>query len=130
MVNFNNESTVSTSAANIVKILVLQRRADLIEALEGYKKQAYKGLEVDIAPVRARLFSLFIELQGSLKRQLKSEADYIELKRKVESDNEEEMLEAIYYFNEYLDKMRLTRIDTKETYDSGSLESENKVAGL
>jgi len=129
VVDFNNETTVGTPAVDVVRILILQRRADLFEAVEKYNKQSYQGQQADLSIVRARLKSLFLEIQAALKRRLKPDV-YKELMQKIEQDDEEKIMEAIYFLNEHLDNMRLTRIDTKTQYDSTRVEIENKAKRL
>jgi hypothetical protein len=126
MVDFDNEATVGTPAADIVRILILQRRSDLFEALEAYRKRDYLGASSDISTVRARLNTLFLEIQGTLKRRLKEE-EYKDLLIKIGSNKEEEILGAIYFLNEYLDALKLTRIDTRKEYDKTRVEHEHKA---
>lgn len=129
MVDFNSETTIGTPAVDVVRILILQRRADLFEAWEQYKKEEYQGIQNDISIVRARLFSLFLELQGSLIRKLK-EKDYKKIVESMDTDDKDIILESVLTLNEYLDKLNLTKIDTKEKYDKTRVEKEHKVKGL
>jgi len=129
VVDFNNETTIGTPAANIVKILLLQRRSDLIEAWELYKKKHYQNVDADISLVRARLFSWFLEFQAALQRRL-SDKDYEALCGQIKSNEPEEIEAAIYALNEQMDVIRLTRIDTKTAYDKTNVEIENREKGL
>ena len=129
MVDFNNEATISTPAADIVRVLILQRRADLFEALEDYKKKENMGQSPNTSVVKARLFSWFLERQPRLKEKLK-EKEYNKIKELINSDKIEEILEAIYILNEELDGIKLTRIDVKKIYDSTRADVENKEKGL
>jgi len=130
MVNFNNETTVTTAAGDVVKILLLQRRADLFEALEKYNKEKYQGVASGLSIVKARLFTLFLEMQGAMKRKLK-EDEYIEHLGTIKDSSEiEPILDEIYFLNEQLDKMGLTKIDTRKQYDDTNAETENKIKGL
>ena len=129
MVDFNSEATIGTPAVDIVRILILQRRSDLIEALEDYNKQDYKGLQCDIAIVRAMLVSLFIEIQSGLQRRLKPEI-YTTLKAYVDSDKIKDILQAIISINEYLDDIRLIRLDNKQhVKDKTNWEAVNLAHG-
>lgn len=130
MVDFNNETTIGTPATEVVKILILQRRNDLFEALEHHRKRAYAGVQSDISIVRARLFSLFLELQATLKRKLGAD-EYNRIKGVVlENTNEDELIEVIYELNECLDEMKLIRLDNTKTYDATDTEIENKEKGF
>lgn len=129
MVDFDDGATIGTPAVDVVRILILQRRYDLFEAWEQYKKQNHQGVDSDISVVRARLNTFFLELQAMLERKL-NKKDYAELYKKVNSKKEEEILEAIKLLNQQLDKLQLTKIDTRRVYDSTRVEKENKSKGL
>jgi hypothetical protein len=127
MVDFNNETTVTRPSADIVRVLILQRRNDLIEAFEFYEKKKSTGIAVDIGLLQSRLFSLFLELQASLKRREKE--DYDRLCRQVRSRKYEELLDAFLFINEFLDKMKLTQIDTHVAL-GGNIIERNKAHGV
>jgi hypothetical protein len=129
VVDFNNEATIGTPASEVVKILILQRRYDMMEALEQYNKLQNQDQEADISVARARLFSLFLEIQAMLKRRLTKE-EYDDLFSQVESSNKNQIMKAIYSINEQMDKISLTKIDTKRVYDTTRVEKENKIKGL
>jgi len=130
MVNFNNETTVTTPAGDVVKILLLQRRADLFEAIEKYHKEIYQGVSSTLSIIRARLFSLFLEMQGALNRKLK-ELDYLTHLDTIKNSTDfNSLLDETYFLNVQLDNMGLTKIDTRKQYDNTNVETENKVKGL
>lgn len=128
--DFNNETTVGVPAADVERISILQRRYDLIEAYEDYRKKKLMNAGVQLSIVRARLFSLFIEVQAMLKRRM-SKADYdLVLNGCLDSTNEFEIREIIFKINEQLDEVKLTRIDTSRVYDQTDVEAENKEKGF
>jgi len=129
MVDFDNEATIGTPAVDVVRILILQRRADVFEAWEQYNKDKYSNIQTDLSIVRARLFSLFLELQGGLKRRLPPQ-EYTTLLYNLNSEKQEDILGVILMLNEYLDSLNLTKIDTKKKYDKTRVEKEHKVKGL
>jgi hypothetical protein len=108
----------------------LQRRYDLIEAIEVYKKQSYRGSN-DLGTVKARLLSLFLELQATLHRHSARGSEY-EVIEKVclDANSEEEVLGVLFKINKLLDKLKLIRIDNQESYDSSDIEAENKIKGF
>jgi hypothetical protein len=127
MVDFNNDTTVGTPAVDVERISILQRRYDVIEALEDYKKKRMMGSESPISFVRARLFSLFVELQAYLKRKL-SEKDYNDLLNTCLNDNNEDnLVKAMFRINEELDSLRLIKVDTHIAYDATNVEEESRV---
>lgn len=131
MVDFNNETTVTTPPSDIVKISILQRRYDLIEAYEDYKKRRFNGVNISLSVVRARLISMFLEIQAALKRRLELE-DYTLIKNKClgKEITEEEVLDTIFKINEELDSMRLIVPDTARVYNKFRVEEENKEKGF
>lgn len=129
MVDFNNEATIGTPATDVVKISILERRYDVIEAFEHYKKKKFDGIQAPLSIVRARLMSLFLEIQAMLKRKMKPE-DYVLLVKGVGADKYDEVMAAFIEINEFVDELRLTRIDNQRVYNSQDVEEENKVKGF
>lgn len=118
-------TTVGQPASEIIKILILQKRNDLIEAVEHYYKDKFISNNGDLSIVRARLISTFTELQAMLKRRLKDEYDEL-YKIVLTSKTEIELMKVIFKINEILDEVNLTRIDNKKVYDRMRVEEENK----
>ena len=138
MVDFNNEGTVSTPAINIVRILVLQARANVFEAWERYNSDDFNGGRPNIGTVRARLITWFEEHQAYLKRSLpkvkKKEDDltYLELVDiiyKYDNFSKIEVIKIMHFLNELLDKLQINKLDLRKTYDKQSWESDNKAHG-
>jgi len=135
MVNFENETTVSTPAGDIVKILLLQKREDLHNELEKFNKLKSLGTEPEQAVLKSKIGSLIIELLPYLKRKLKTEEyeSKTEVLKKVFFNDEEIdspiILEIIQDINKILDELRVTRIDTRVRYDRSNVEEDNKRQG-
>jgi len=129
MVDFNNDTTITTPASEIVKILILQRRNDFIEANEVYLREKYSGIETPDHIIRARLMSLFLEIQAALKRNKKKD-DYDEITALIQSDDYKDLLKAYTILNTWLDESRLIRIDTRQQYDRTIAENENESYNL
>lgn len=131
MVDFDNEVTVGMPAVDVERILILERRYNLLEALEKFNRARLMNAEGDISIVRARLCSMFLEIDALLERQMK-EKEFKKLKDQVmgTESTEEQMLESIYTINKILDQVQLTRIDTRIKYDRTRVEVENKNKGL
>jgi hypothetical protein len=130
MVNFNSDSTVSAPAADIMRILILQRRNDLLEAMESFYKVQDHGAEAEVFVVKARLKTFFWEVQAAIKRNSK-EDEYTILETAVLTAQDITTIEDLYKkLNEYLDKLRLIRIDTRSQYDSLRVTQEDEAHGL
>ena len=124
MVDFNNESTITVPAGDIIRVLILQRRNDFIEAVEHYKKLEDTDAG-DIFVLRARLHSFFLELDAMLKKRLDKQ-DYDDLKDKIESDSFEKLIRAFDIINHLLYDIELTKIDNRPNYDTTRVKNENE----
>lgn len=130
MVDFNNEATVSRPATELVKTIIIQRRYDLFEQFENYTKRKTEPEDTQNLPlVKARLFTLYLELHPMIKR--KKDKEYItKIGKLMKSDKEEDIVEAIYYINDFIDLLKITKIDTRREYDSTRVEIENSEKSL
>ena len=131
MVDFNNDTTVATPPGDVVKIVVLERREQVIEALESYHLKEGQGVETsaNTATLRARILAFWHQVQAMAKRRLKPD-DYAARKDSMESLKDEDLLEAFEWLNEFVDDMGLTYIDSRTKYDRQHVEDANEKKGL
>lgn len=129
MVDFNNESTISTPAVDIMRVIILQRRNDLIDSIEHYKKKRKEGVEVSTSIVSSRLSALYLEIEHTLERHLDKE-QLKEIHKAEDSTDIVELINATKLINMVLDKIRLTKIDTGKNIDTTRVELENESKGL
>jgi hypothetical protein len=131
MVDFNNDATVATPATDVIRILILQRRNDCIEAIEAYMRNLGKMGAADPYEVRARIYSLYLELQAALRRRL-PEAEYQALRVLVVNHYTAiiDLVRCFEFMNQWLDENKLIRIDTKKQYDSTLVTEEDGEKGL
>jgi len=128
MVDFNAEATVSSSAYDILRVLILQRRNDVIDAIESYLKiEEHSTPDTNI--IRARMFSLFLEIQAMLKRKHRPD-EYDSIKLLCTDKDFVKLQDVFLIINEFLDENRLIRIDTKEIYDKTRVSKEDKAKGI
>lgn len=131
MVDFNNEATVTTPSAKLLQILALEKRENLLLAVEFYYKNKFteqdKGTELGI--IKSNLWLLYYELMHMIKRK-KKEDEIKALKAKFDSDNEKEVLSAVEELNNFMDDLHLIKIDNKQVYDSTNTELENELKEL
>ena len=133
MVDFNNEHTIGIPAEDIVRIIILQKRENVHEAIEYYFIKHEQGLQVNIEPIRFRLLTLFSELRPYMKRIKKDDkCEFVNALEKqiMTSKKVDDLILIMHQFNEILDNLRLTRIDTRQQYDSRRVEEENKAKNL
>lgn len=132
MVDFNNDSTVSTPPGDVVKIVVLERREQCIEALESYHNMEAASLETGhkLSILRARIMAFWYQVQAMAKRRLTPEI-YAEVKDGIEeAKNADELVEAFEWLNIFVDDMGLTFIDSRAKYDRTRVEDANSKKGL
>jgi len=137
MVDFNKEATIGTPAHNVVKILLLQARANVLEALEDYNKKMCKGIEADQSILKSRLLTWFLEHQAYLDRNLKKK-DWVQMQNRAKESlffNQDELKpEKIWEFikdlNKIIDKLKVTRVDTRVSYDRSNVELDNEMNEL
>lgn len=130
MVDFNNEVTVGLPAWNILKVLVLQRRDDFINALEAYNRALKQGIAARDYEVAARLNSLFQELRPHIRASVKPEDFAIIEAKATNPGGQKDIMDAWNYLNEWLYNKELTKWDGKKQYDRTRTERENKETGL
>ena len=129
MVDFNNETTVSTPASDVVRILILQRRNDVIEAFEHYYKMNEGDVTSDLEVVKARINSLYLEIQGLLHKRDEN-MDEVKFNKEIFNADIEGLLKIFSGFNLLLYDINLTKIDNKPQYDTTNIELENKQHNL
>ena len=132
MVDFNNETTVSTPAIDVVRILILQRRNDVLEAIEHYYKVDDSGAESDSGIVKSRIISLYLEIEGMIKKRTKDD-DYKETHKaiiKIKQSGIADLIKIFSDFNMMLYDINLTKIDNKPEYDTTKVEGENALHSL
>jgi hypothetical protein len=129
MVDFDNDATISTPALDILKVLILQRRNDALEALEFFRKKNLGGIDYPTDIFASRVFSFFIEIEPSLERNFSKE-EFAKLEKDCRSQDFDELLAAYRVMNYHLDAIGLTKIDNKKKIDTTDVEAENKEKGL
>jgi hypothetical protein len=145
MVEFGklSEGTMASSVPKqLLNIIILQRQSDFIEAYEVYQKNLTKETVSvsDFPRVRARLISLFIHCQPGLKRdglffnrrdaEYKSYDKFKKALFGLDIGQDEELLNLLFFLNEWIDFKGVTKFDTNPNYDFGDVEAENAVNGV
>lgn len=129
MVDFNNEATITTAPHDVIKIMYLERRKYVIDAIEKINEVKTKGIKPPIHILRSRLIALFHELEPALNRSTPAETMDL-LYSNVHSQDENELLEGFYVLNKWFDDKSLTKIDTKAQIDTRRVINVNRQNGL
>lgn len=116
MVDFNNSETIGTPALDIVRVLILERRYNLMESFESYKRAKSNGVEdlqPELSSISSRLLSFYFEIQETASRHLTPESKET-LNKAFESEDFNDLFEAFKILNSLLDKLHITKIDIKQ----------------
>lgn len=127
MVDFDSEATIATPAVDVKRILVLQDRQFLKEAMEAYRKTDLSGVNTDTNIISSRLYSMFLEIRSGIRRHL-SQKDYERLITLVDTNEFKAISEAYDIMDTWLDEIGLTRIDVKQKL-GGNIADRNKAQG-
>lgn len=126
--------TLTTPPAIILKIMILERRQELINAIEEYNNKKFLGAGWPTNKLKSLLYSLFYEIDAGLRKEYDKEKDgvnlYKDFKKKLESAEAEELIKAFGFIEDFLYKKNLTRWDLKQYYDTSNVELENYYKGL
>jgi len=126
MVNFNDGNTVTTAPFNIIKILILEKREDFLNALRHYYKNNTGGRSIPLVYVRSSLIVLYFEIQAHYNNWQKEKQNK-NLIREIKSINNIERLEEIFsMIDKELYDHKLTRIDLQKETDVSNIEIENE----
>lgn len=115
MVDFNNSETIGTPALDIVRILVLERRYNVMEAIEDYKKVERSGsddLAKELSVVQSRLLTFYLEVQEIAERHL-LDTEVLFVQEALNSLVFEDLLTAFMLLNKLLDTLTITKLDTR-----------------
>ena len=133
MVDFNNETTITRPATDILKMTILQRRYETINALGWYaeKEESGHAQSLGTSKVRSSLLQLFYDCRSMLKNRMKADS-FAAMEKNILENNvdSQTILELFELIDTELYSVGLTKFDTGRVYDSTSVEAENKEKGL
>ena len=129
MVDFNNDATIGTPRTEILSVLILQRRNDVIEAIESFKKAVYQNSDGHLWLVRSRLLSLFLEVRSALRNSMPADK-FVVLENGVLSENFSDLGTAFFTIDEWLYDKKITKIDTRKDVDVDDIEEVNRSHGM
>jgi len=130
---FEKDATVSQSATNIVRLLVLQRYDHMIRSWEVYNNANENSGLKQRARVRfmSSLQALVAMLRPRWSGRKKSEYDLEKINKFLKEDNSIGIDEAVDIVLGYLENdLKLTKLDTRTEYDRTDVELENTMRGL
>lgn len=132
MVDFNNDTTITRNARDILEILIIEKRTYFIDALEEYHKLKYNGRVASLDYVRSRLYSFYLELKPSLENEFNNKPDTILTKvdELITSKDYDNIIKCFELLSNYIYSKNLIKWDSMKTYNRQSIEEENKFHGM
>jgi hypothetical protein len=136
MVDFNNDTTVTTPPTDVLKISILERRSLVINSIETYTKLLVRsgGRREDFKHLISSLNSLFMEVRAAMakeKIEVKPIQEKIQSMSMAQEDIEiSKVLEVFYQIDDFLYSKNLTKFDTTQKYDRFRTEMGNKKGGF
>jgi len=139
MVDFNSSELFTANKGDILNIIIIGRRDELINLFQSWREKVISSAADSRNyeyKLRACLFAMFLELIEPLKRKYKvdNKAKLKALEDTVYSKEEEldsdKLTEAYIIINGFLDQLNLTKIDTKSKVNTLIVENENGAKGL
>lgn len=121
--------TVTNSPAIVLQLQILQKREGFIGSVQQQTIRAARNSTIDTAKARGWLMALYLEMYGSLKRDMNRE-DLLTIEAALDKDELVDLKEAFFILSIWLDTKKLTRFDTKGGYDRTRVEVENKQHGI
>ena len=121
---------VALPPADLLKIMILERRRDAITSIHNYYKRVENGSRgadnILVADIRA----LWLEIESSYLRDKKAEANHIIGLLWCNSNKADNAIRAFRLICDWLDKKSITRVDLKRSIDTSIAENENEDASL
>lgn len=125
MVDFTNETTVTTPPATLLKILIIEQRDYVIRAYKTYKTQSMQGADPLPYELVTEVESLFLYTRELLLRKM-DKKDFEVLRKQVSSEDAQESMKAFSTISHWMDAVHLIKFDTRGTYDKTDTEAEHK----
>lgn len=128
-IDINNNKTVTSSPTELLKINILIKRQEALDAIEKYYEYDYSGAQPPEHKVRAKIRTLFNLVRASFKRDHTNK----QFDNFVKSLNDKDINKVLSTFEELDDWMydkKLIRFDNIKSYDATNVELENEAKSL
>ena len=129
MVDFNQGETITTAPKDLLKVMILERWNNCIEALESYDRRVGKGFQSDTYELIARLRALYNILSSAMKKDLPAK-DFKAVKDLTTIEDYNSLLKLYSNLSDWLFDKQLIDVFTGKKYDSTKVEIENNNKGL
>jgi len=127
--NDDNSFDYAKTPLDFLKFNILVKREEVLDALRRNNEFKLNGAQPPNGILVARIRSLYFCVRATIKRNLcKKDFDVLEVLNKSVKIND--YMELWFFLEDYLDKLKVTRFDLYESYDTTRVENENKKRGM
>jgi hypothetical protein len=137
MVDFNSPNLFTANKGDILNLVILGRRDELINTFQLWKEYCISNASSKLTmewKLRASMFAIYLELAEPLERKFENKPEQLkELKEVVFTSDkvtEEQIIKAFRSINGFLDELNLIKIDTRKRFDTTDIEAENEEKEL
>ena len=117
MVDFNNETTITTNPKDVWNISLLEYNKYILDSIEVYNKHKFNNINVDTNIIRSRIVTLYLAIRQDFKRNTKKEI-FEEAEALYNSTNFKDLsLLYIEYISSFLAEIGLTAKTKRKDYD-------------
>lgn len=127
--DFNDGQTAGLARFDLLALELIERRYNLIQAIEEAHKPYFNGSQLNMNIVKARLLSLYFTLLSALKNSLPPEQLEI-LNQIVLYEDYNDIIKCFQIIDKWLYDKNITKIDGKILIKTGRMEQKNKLRGL
>ena len=130
MVDFSNDTLMSKPPADVVALILLEKYANFLEAVELWIIQENKNYNHNtFLSVKARLFVLFWAQKEAFRRAL-PEKEFNLLEALPDTETFTEVVTAYNIIIKWLDATRILKLDTIKIRDTEDLSASNIAMGF
>ena len=123
-----NQSQVTRSPRDTLKLMILQRWNYVSDALELYYKQQAQGYKPELAPVKSGVIALYNQIRPAIRSDSKVNNNaIIDL---VFSKNFQSLEDGYNEISDWLYSKGLLKFDELSLYDSTDTNEEDEAQGL
>ena len=131
IVDFNNETTITRPRQDILIVMILQTWQNLIDAIIEYESYTSKGTEGTIHKIKSQAMGLVILIRTTFSKSITLDKkspykDIEDFTKKLRSENDTEVFEAINYLEAFLYSKGVLKWDSKEVFDKTNVFESNR----
>ena len=111
------------------KIILLQKKENILAAWEDYYINRAKGINTGMHFIIARLKNYWADIRPRWLRNKELKLKVEQVDKTILSKNEDDLKRLTDDFLTDLDNIKFSRVDTTQEYDQFNIEEDNSVRG-